>query len=676
MATHDYVIDNSTGANVRADLNLVLQAILSNNSSSSAPSTTAAYMWWADTTTGILKIRNSANNAWVELLQLDGTLTLEDGSASTPALAFRDDLNTGIFSSAADTFNVATGGVERMELGAATIFNEDGADVDFRIEGDTNANLFYVNAGTDRIGINSLSPSAKLEISHGGSELGLHTTGAYNFQAKFESTDAEAAIIIEDNGSTNDGNRIGVISDAMAFTTANSERLRIDSSGNVGIGTTSPRRHFHIHEPSSATVGIMLTNAGTGESNDSQGFQFKVGSDGTANIDQRENQDIVILTNATERMRIDSSGKLIVGTNTSRSVGDVTAQIQLEGTGFASSSLSLISNAGASAGNTPHLTLGKSRGSSDGSNTIVVSGDALGQIQFSGADGTDCNTVASSIIGRVDGTPGSNDMPGNLTFNTTADGAASPTERLRIDSSGNVGIGSTSPTEKLEINLGTDKIVQFTGGIGQIGNVAGVFAVNTAKNEIADFGIMGNTLKFASGTAASGAERMRIGSDGFVGIGVTGDVSSSTGMTCFRVLSDNRRQLMLGTTSSSARALIEFFNSNGGVGSINTTGSSTAYNTSSDYRLKENITAISDGITRLKTLKPSRFNFKVDASTTVDGFIAHEVTAVPEAISGTKDEVDSDNNPVYQGIDQSKIVPLLVAAVQELITKVETLESA
>jgi hypothetical protein len=109
MATHDYVIDNSTGANVRADLNSVLQAILSNNSSSSAPSTTAAYMWWADTTNGILKIRNSANNAWVELLQLDGTLTLEDGSASTPALAFRDDLNTGIFSSAADTFNVATG---------------------------------------------------------------------------------------------------------------------------------------------------------------------------------------------------------------------------------------------------------------------------------------------------------------------------------------------------------------------------------------------------------------------------------------------------------------------------------------------------------------------------------------------------------------------------------------
>ena len=122
--------------------------------------------------------------------------------------------------------------------------------------------------------------------------------------------------------------------------------------------------------------------------------------------------------------------------------------------------------------------------------------------------------------------------------------------------------------------------------------------------------------------------------------------------------------------------LVRFHNSNGQVGVISVSGSSTSYVTSSDYRLKENATAISDGITRLKTLKPYRFNWKADASTTVDGFFAHEVTAVPEAITGTKDEVDSDNNPVYQGIDQSKLVPLLVAAVQELIGKVEALEAA
>jgi len=111
------------------------------------------------------------------------------------------------------------------------------------------------------------------------------------------------------------------------------------------------------------------------------------------------------------------------------------------------------------------------------------------------------------------------------------------------------------------------------------------------------------------------------------------------------------------------------------VGKITSNASSTAYNTSSDYRLKENVTAISDGITRLKTLKPSRFNFKIDTNTTVDGFLAHEITAVPEAVTGTKDEVDSDNNPVYQGIDQSKLVPLLTAALQEAIAKIEVLET-
>jgi len=113
MATHDYVLDNATGANFRADLNLALAAIVSNNSSSSEPSTKYAYQWWADTNDGVLKIRNSANNAWITLLQLDGTLTLEDGSASAPALGFRDDLNTGIFSSAADTLDVTCGGTTR-----------------------------------------------------------------------------------------------------------------------------------------------------------------------------------------------------------------------------------------------------------------------------------------------------------------------------------------------------------------------------------------------------------------------------------------------------------------------------------------------------------------------------------------------------------------------------------
>ena len=141
--------------------------------------------------------------------------------------------------------------------------------------------------------------------------------------------------------------------------------------------------------------------------------------------------------------------------------------------------------------------------------------------------------------------------------------------------------------------------------------------------------------------------------------------------------------------------IIDFINGGNSVGTISITNSSTSYNTSSDYRLKENVVALTDGITRLKTLKPYRFNFISDKDKTVDGFLAHEVTAVPEAITGTKDEVETvyyESNdtipegkaigdvkdtasPVYQGIDQSKLVPLLTAALQEAVAKIELLET-
>ena len=111
-------------------------------------------------------------------------------------------------------------------------------------------------------------------------------------------------------------------------------------------------------------------------------------------------------------------------------------------------------------------------------------------------------------------------------------------------------------------------------------------------------------------------------------------------------------------------------------GTIRVFDTGVQYNTTSDYRLKENVVTDWDATTRLKQLKPSRFNFIADSSKTLDGFLAHEVSSVvPEAISGEKDAVDSDKNPYYQGIDQSKLVPLLTKALQEAVTKIETLEA-
>jgi Tol biopolymer transport system component len=126
-------------------------------------------------------------------------------------------------------------------------------------------------------------------------------------------------------------------------------------------------------------------------------------------------------------------------------------------------------------------------------------------------------------------------------------------------------------------------------------------------------------------------------------------------------------------------------NSNGLVGKIESSGSSTTYATSSDYRLKENVSYNFDATTRLKQLKPARFNFIADETNTlVDGFLAHEVSSVvPEAITGEKDATekyiddngDEQTRIVPQGIDQSKLVPLLVKTIQELESRITTLES-
>jgi hypothetical protein len=173
-----------------------------------------------------------------------------------------------------------------------------------------------------------------------------------------------------------------------------------------------------------------------------------------------------------------------------------------------------------------------------------------------------------------------------------------------------------------------------------------------------------NSMRFSTNGSN---ERMIIDSSGRAIFGSNTPIDTNANVSIYAT-TNYPLATKVGTTGNVAQ--INFFNLNGNVGSISTNGSATAFNTSSDYRLKENEVAILDGIERLKQLKPYRFNFKTDADTTVDGFFAHEVQGiVPEAITGEKD------GEKMQGIDQSKLVPLLVAAVQELTTRLEALEN-
>lgn len=176
---------------------------------------------------------------------------------------------------------------------------------------------------------------------------------------------------------------------------------------------------------------------------------------------------------------------------------------------------------------------------------------------------------------------------------------------------------------------------------------------------------------------------MRITSGGSLCVGKTSDaldddsgvvINGAAGL--IRLERSNDPCLQINRHSGDGVAVQFFSGASSQVGNITVASSSTAYNTSSDHRLKENVDYTFDATTRLKQLKPARFNFIADADTTVDGFLAHEVqSVVPEAISGTHNEVDDDGNAVMQGIDQSKLVPLLVKTIQELEARITALEN-
>ncbi len=176
-----------------------------------------------------------------------------------------------------------------------------------------------------------------------------------------------------------------------------------------------------------------------------------------------------------------------------------------------------------------------------------------------------------------------------------------------------------------------------------------------------------------------GNPRMRINNVGSVAMGTTDPIRHGQ---ITKVLAYNGSTttgdfaLHVGRVGTGSENQICITNGYGKVGSVTTSGTSTSYNTSSDHRLKENVNYTWDATTRLKQLKPARFNFISDADTTVDGFLAHEAQAVvPECVTGAKDAVDADGNPEYQGIDQSKLVPLLVKTIQELEARITALEA-
>jgi hypothetical protein len=222
-------------------------------------------------------------------------------------------------------------------------------------------------------------------------------------------------------------------------------RVAVQADGNVGIGTTSPLSILQVGALSgnnTLTIGSSPTGIG--------GLYF---ADGTATASyagfveySHASNSLQFGTNSSYKATIDSSGRLLVGTSSARSIGGgLTSAVQIEAaTDFNKAALSIVNNSNDSSGS--YLVLGKSRAGALNGNTIVQNGDLFGDIRFAGADGTDLETISARISAEVDGTPGTDDMPGRLVFSTNAGGPGGTTERARIDSSGRLLVGTATNT--------------------------------------------------------------------------------------------------------------------------------------------------------------------------------------------------------------------------------------
>jgi hypothetical protein len=568
------------------------------------------------------------------------------------------DASLDIEPSSGDADILLTAGSQTLRLDQNSIRTNTNNNLTIFTNGNTNQLVLKQSNGN--VGIGTISPSEILHLNAPG-------TGCF---IRFQNT----------GGS---GVYIGGRSEVMEMYTNGSEKMRITSTGNVGIGTSSPR------PVGSGYTALEVSNPSSGSSIWLSGFTdstkgYLAMDTGGLNLTAISNHPLTFGTNNAPRMRIDSSGDVGIGVTDGDIFGRFYGRsVGIGGTGIAKLQINGTSYSGIDLGQN-----GTRYGELNASATIV-------QLQ----------TLA--------------DIP--LTFGT----GTGATERMRIHSNGRVSIGSTTAsantltlsgiaTEMDMTNTSTngrsyrlesdsaglfvikdrtanvDRIVLDSSGltrftvdsgtasaidIGYISSARTIRAVETGGGNARPLTLLAQNFTFKDDSAT----RMTIDSSGNV------DISDATiGNAGTRIWGGSDGGIIyMYRPINQGTQVMRFYVGSTSVGYIGTSNSGAAFTSNSDYRLKENVVELTGALDRISELKPSRFNFIVEPNKTVDGFLAHEVQdIVPEAVFGEKDAVDEEGNPDYQTMEQSKLVPLLVAAIQELKAdndslkaRIETLEN-
>ena len=608
------------------------------------------------------------------------------------------------------TFSVGTGGTihapatNTLNIG---VNNTESIRIDsnsnLKVAGIVTATHFYGN-GSNLTGItgtiiNNNATTKFITGTNNANELDCEANLSYNnslvtfaSSSLMVSRTASPTISVKETAGNKEGafraNTDGVLIRTLGnypliFHTNQTERAQIDGSGRFLIGTNSVynansySNNLIVYENGDTGASIIGNNSNSNyaslylsdTSTPSRAYlESQLGSNGNFTIGASGTGPIRFVNNGAERARIDGNGRLQVGM-TSNLTG--TAKLEVMGTGDNSY---------------PMYSYAIGVADTRAYNASTGPGMGIGFTYKHNNSGS--YALGCGIRGFKENTT-DGDYAGAMAFYTRANGAGAG-ERGRFSSAGTFGVGTANPDSNFKIDCnGRLRIgdgnaghrIQFSrSGLGDE-LVIGVDGYGSSTNNEAVIQSSINTGRPLVLRTSNG-DRLRISAGGRVGVYET-EAKLGNFAEAFQVRGLYSNQYAIAAKINQSSGSIMRFSTvnptNGAdavCGSITGNGTSSSFNTSSDYRLKENDVIITDGITRIKQLRPIRFNWKTDLSSTQDGFFAHEVSpVVPESVTGEKDAEINEIGEGYQKIDHSKLVPLLTAALQEAITEIETLKT-